>query len=56
MTIDELYAWAKANQALDLDIEIQHRDAGGMYPGVDECEPVIADKQATAHTDRVVLL
>jgi hypothetical protein len=56
VTIDELYAWAKANDALNLDIEVQHRDGGGVYQGVDECDPVVTDKQVAAHTDRVVLL
>ena len=38
MTIRELYEWAEKNSALDLDVEIQHRDSGGYYYGVDDLE------------------
>ena len=64
MTIRELYDWAKENNALDLDIEIQYRDDGGNYNGVDECcDPIITDSyykylddKFHKHTEKVVLL
>lgn len=35
MTIQELYEYAKKNDALDCEIEIQYRDGGGCYSGTD---------------------
>ena len=56
MTVRELYKWAKKNNALDFDIEIQHRDSGGYYAGVDDCDPEICDREESYHTEKVVLL
>lgn len=56
MTVRELYEWAKENDALDLDIEIQYRDGGGCYVGVDECEPELSERYREYHTENVVLL
>lgn len=33
MTIKDLYEWAKENNVLDYNIEIQYRDDGGCYDG-----------------------
>lgn len=33
MTIQDLYEWAKKNNATDLEVEIQYRDGGGYYSG-----------------------
>ena len=35
MTIQELYEWAIEKDAEDFEIEIQYRDGGGFYCGVD---------------------
>ena len=56
MTIKELYEWAVEHSADNLDVEIQYRDDGGLYYGVDECNPIIRPKQEDGHTDLVVLL
>ena len=56
MTVRELYEWAKDRGALDLDIEIQYRDSGGYYIGVDDCEPGISNRKNELHTKEVVLL
>lgn len=56
MTVRELYEWAKSNGALELDIEIQYRDGGGFYCGVDECEPELSCREMSWHTEKVVLL
>jgi hypothetical protein len=57
MTVKELYEWAKKNGAEDYDIEIQYRDSGGFYTGVDDCEdPTVSDREHTYNTERVVLL
>ena len=36
MTVREFYEWAKRNDCLDFEVEIQHRDDGGYYSGTDE--------------------
>lgn len=36
MTVREFYDWAKRNDCLDYDVEIQHRDSGGYYNGTDD--------------------
>ena len=56
MTVRELHEWATENDALDLDIEIQYRDGGGYYFGVDECDPTLSERQKEYHTENVVLL
>lgn len=56
MTVRELYEWAKQNNALDLDIEIQHRDDGGYYYGFDDAEPEIDTRELSWHTQMVVNL
>ena len=56
MTVKELYEWAVEHSADSLDIEIQYRDEGGSYYGVDDCVPYICPKQDEGHTDLVVLL
>ena len=56
MTIRELYQWAEENGALDLDIEIQHRDDGGYYYGFDDPDPCIDDRYESYHTPKVVNL
>ena len=56
MTIRELYQWAEYNDALDLDIEIQYRDGGGSYCGVDDAEPIIDIHTHEWNTEKVVLL
>lgn len=55
-TIRELYQWAEENGALDLDIEIQHRDDGGYYYGFDDPDPCIDDRYESYHTPKVVNL
>lgn len=57
MTVRELYEWAEKNNALDFSIEIQHRDGGGYYIGVDDCDdPYITDREHNYNTKKVVLL
>ena len=57
MSIRDLYEWAVENNALDLDIEIQHRDGGGYYNGVDDCDLVeLATRTHSWNTEQVVLL
>lgn len=56
MTVRELYEWAKENDALDLDIEIQYRDDGGYYYGWDDAEPEIDTRELSWHTEMVVNL
>ena len=57
MTIRELYEWAEQNNALDFDIEIQHRDSGGyFYDGVDDPEPSIETRYNSWNTEKVVNL
>lgn len=56
MTVRELYEWAVANGAEDFDIEIQYRDGGGFYSGVDDCEPSISPRENPYNTEKVVLL
>ena len=57
MSIRDLYEWAVENNALDLDIEIQHRDGGGYYSGVDDCDLVeLATRTHSWNTEQVVLL
>ncbi len=43
MTIKDLYEWAKQNNALDLEVVIQHRDSGGYYNHFDELETPTID-------------
>lgn len=57
MTVKELYEWAKKNNAENYDIEIQYRDGGGCYTGVDDCDdPIVSDREHTYNTKKVVLL
>lgn len=57
MTVRELYEWAEQNNALDFDIEIQHRDSGGyFYDGVDDPEPSIETRYNSWNTEKVVNL
>ena len=56
MTIKELYKWAELNNALDFDIEIQHRDSGGFYCGCDDAEPTIEHRTNKWNTEKVVSL
>ena len=56
MTVRELFDWAEKNNALDLDIEIQYRDSGGYYPGCDDAEPAIVDREHQWNTEKVVAL
>ena len=56
MTVKELYEWAVANGAEDYDIEIQYRDVGGFYSGVDDCDPNIYPRENPYNTPMVVLL
>ena len=57
MTVRDLYAWAEANDALDLDVEIQHRDSGGFYYGCDDLEtPTIERRSHDWNTQLVVNL
>lgn len=56
MTVRELYEWAVANGAEDFDIEIQYRDGGGYYNGVDDCDPGIYPRKNPYNTEKVVLL
>ena len=55
MTIRELYEWGEKNNALDLDVEIQHRDSGGFYIGADDLEnPEIIERYHSYNTEMVV--
>jgi hypothetical protein len=56
MTVKDLYAWAEANNALDLDIEIQYRDGGGYYTGCDDAEPTIETRYNSWNSEKVVNL
>ena len=57
MTVKELYEWAVSQGAEDLDIEIQYRDGGGFYYGVDDCDdPAIRPREHSYNTEKVVLL
>ena len=57
MTIRELYEWAEANEALDLDIEIQYRDGGGYYNGCDDVDsPYVTNRYNSWNTENVVVL
>ena len=55
MTVKELYEWAIENKAEDLEIEIQYRDGGGFYCGVDiDVDPTI--ERSLYSDNKVVLL
>ena len=57
MTVKELYEWAIKNNAENFDIEIQYRDSGGYYSGVDDVDdPSITDSEHSYNTKKVVLL
>jgi len=56
MTVKELYEWAVSQGAENFDIEIQYRDSGGYYTGVDDCEPAIYPREHSYNTEKVVLL
>ncbi len=57
MTVKELYEWAVSQGAENFDIEIQHRDGGGYYQGVDDCDdPTIYPREHSYNTEKVVLL
>lgn len=47
MTVVDLLKWAALHDALNLDIEIQYRDDGGMYIGRDSLkeEDIIISKR-----------
>ena len=36
MTVREFFDWAKRNNCLDYEVEIQYRDSGGCYYGTDD--------------------
>lgn len=57
MTIQELYDWAKENNAVNYSIEIQYRDDGGAYYGRDkEVYTIIADAEDADSTEKIVIL
>jgi hypothetical protein len=56
MTVRELYEWAEQNNALDFDIEIQHRDGGGFYDSADDAEPSIETRYNSWNSEKVVNL
>lgn len=55
MTVKELYEWAVAEKAENLEIEIQYRDGGGTYCGTDVADnPTI--ERSEYGDNKVVLL
>jgi len=57
MTVKELYEWAVSQGAENFDIEIQYRDGGGYYTGVDDCDDyAICPREHPYNTEKVVLL
>ena len=57
MIIKELYEWAVSIVVENCDIEIQYRDGGGYYQGVDDCDdPTIYPREHSYNTEKVVLL
>lgn len=38
MTVRDFYKWAKKNDCVDFEVEIQYRDEGGCYNGTADLE------------------
>lgn len=54
MTIRELYQWAEENDALDLEIEVQYRDAAAYYFGRAAPTPQVSEREKDVQTEKVV--
>lgn len=58
MTVQELYEWAKDQDALDLPIGLQYQDSGGSFRGdtFQDDEECTAEVETSIYLEKYVLL
>lgn len=54
MTIRELFQWAKDNDVLDVEIEVQYRDGAAYYFGRAAPNPRVSEREEDEQVERIV--